>query len=75
MKTAISIPDEVFNQAETLAQTLGMSRSELYTQAIIAYLKDAQSSQITDKLNQVYAHQKSKLPDEIAQMQFSSLTI
>lgn len=75
MKTAISIPDNIFNQAETLAKTLGMSRSELYTKAITAYLKDAQSSQITDKLNQIYPHQESQLPDDIAQMQFSSLTV
>ncbi|MGK7946325.1 MAG: hypothetical protein AB4058_17840 [Microcystaceae cyanobacterium] len=75
MQTAISIPDNIFNQAEKLAQTLGISRSELYTQAITAYLKDTQSYQITDQLNQVYAHQNSNLPDEISQMQFSSLTV
>jgi len=38
MKTAISLPDPVFNQAEALAQQLGLSRSELYTRALQAYL-------------------------------------
>jgi hypothetical protein len=34
MKTAISIPDAIFEQAEELAQKQGLSRSELYTKAI-----------------------------------------
>ena len=34
MKTAISIPDEVFRSAERLAQRLGVSRSELYAKAV-----------------------------------------
>jgi metal-responsive CopG/Arc/MetJ family transcriptional regulator len=38
MKTAISLPDSVFAEAEALAQELGLSRSELYTQALQAYL-------------------------------------
>lgn len=33
MKTAISLPDSVFEEAEALAQKLGLSRSELYTNA------------------------------------------
>jgi hypothetical protein len=39
MKTAISIPDEVFEQAERAAKRLGMSRSELFTRAAIEFLK------------------------------------
>jgi metal-responsive CopG/Arc/MetJ family transcriptional regulator len=39
MKTAISLPDSVFEEAEALAQQLGLSRSELYTKALQAYLK------------------------------------
>jgi metal-responsive CopG/Arc/MetJ family transcriptional regulator len=38
MKTAISLPDSVFEEAEALAQQLGLSRSELYTKALQAYL-------------------------------------
>lgn len=34
MKTAISLPDSVFEEAEALAQQLGLSRSELYTKAL-----------------------------------------
>lgn len=39
MKTAISIPDEVFAEAERVARRLGMSRSELFTKAVQAYLQ------------------------------------
>jgi metal-responsive CopG/Arc/MetJ family transcriptional regulator len=39
MKTAISLPDPVFEEAESLAKQLGVSRSELYTKALKAYLR------------------------------------
>jgi hypothetical protein len=61
MKTAISLPDSVFEQAEALAQQLGMSRSELYTKALQAYLKRHNRDQILLKLNQVYATESSEL--------------
>lgn len=39
MKVAISLPDPVFNAAELLAQELCASRSQLYAQALSAYLE------------------------------------
>jgi hypothetical protein len=38
MKTAISIPDDVFADAERLARRLKKSRSELYSRAIREYI-------------------------------------
>lgn len=38
MKTAISIPDELFRRADKLARRLGKSRSRLYQDALAAYL-------------------------------------
>jgi predicted transcriptional regulator len=38
MKTAVSVPDEVFERAERLAQRLKVSRSELYSRALREYL-------------------------------------
>ncbi|WNZ25550.1 hypothetical protein HJG54_23675 [Leptolyngbya sp. NK1-12] len=73
MKTAISLPDSVFEQAEILAQQLGLSRSELYTKALQAYLKKYNRDQILLKLNQVYAKESSDLDPVIAKMQFMSL--
>ena len=39
MKTAISIPDDVFREAERAAKRLGMSRSELFSRAAVEFLK------------------------------------
>ncbi|MEB3336096.1 MAG: ribbon-helix-helix domain-containing protein [Leptolyngbyaceae bacterium] len=73
MKTAISLPDSVFEQAEALAKQLGVSRSELYTKALQAYLKRYNRDQILLKLNQVYAQESSELDPVMARMQFMSL--
>uniref|UniRef100_A0A7C3PLG3 ChpI protein n=1 Tax=Oscillatoriales cyanobacterium SpSt-418 TaxID=2282169 RepID=A0A7C3PLG3_9CYAN len=73
MKTAISLPDSVFEQAEALVQQLGLSRSELYTKALQAYLKRHNRDQILLKLNQDYATESSALDPVIARMQFMSL--
>ncbi|NJL22997.1 MAG: hypothetical protein HC895_22710 [Leptolyngbyaceae cyanobacterium SM1_3_5] len=73
MKTAISLPDSVFEEAEALAQQLGLSRSELYTKALQAYLKKYDRNQILHRLNQVYAQESSQLDPAMATMQFMSL--
>lgn len=39
MKTAISIPDQVFAQAEQIARRNGISRSELFTKAVLHYIE------------------------------------
>jgi len=61
MKTAISIPDPVFRAAEEAAQRLSISRSELYTKAVEAFLHAQLSSDITQRLNEVYATESSEI--------------
>lgn len=39
MKTAVSIPDPIFEAAEAMSKRLGLSRSELYARALQAYFK------------------------------------
>lgn len=73
METAISLPDSVFEEAEALAQQLGLSRSELYTKALKAYLQKYNRKQILHKLNQVYSQESSELDPVIVEMQFMSL--
>jgi metal-responsive CopG/Arc/MetJ family transcriptional regulator len=73
MKTAISLPDSVFQEAEALARQLGLSRSELYTNAIRAHLDKYKNDQILQRLNQVYAEESSALDPIMAGMQFLSL--
>ena len=54
MKTAISIPDEIFEQAERLAKTRGWSRSELYANAVSAFVNSERFSGVREKLDAVY---------------------
>ncbi len=61
VKTAISIPDEVFQAAEELAERLGMSRSELYATAVAEYVAALRSRGVTARLNEVYAEHSSSL--------------
>ena len=51
MKTAISIPDEVFSQADALARELKQSRSQLYTRAVREYVARHSSDSVTDALD------------------------
>jgi Arc/MetJ family transcription regulator len=47
MKTAISVPDPLFRQAEREAKRLGVSRSELFTRALRDYLGTRRDAAIT----------------------------
>jgi HSP90 family molecular chaperone len=56
MKTAISLPDRIFFEAEETAQILGISRSALYLNALTEYLKKNNRKNLTKKLNEVYGN-------------------
>nr|AGS51716.1 ChpI protein [uncultured bacterium contig00037] len=58
MKTAISLPDNVYFEAEETAQNMGISRSALYLNALTEYLKRNNRKNITKKLNEVYGNDK-----------------
>lgn len=73
MKTAISIPDQVFDAAETLAHRLGVSRSELYAKAVEAFVKQHRNQGVTDKLNKVYSSESNSLDDDYYTLQHCSL--
>jgi len=53
MKTAISLPDEIFEEAERLARRLKKSRSELYREALAEYVARHDSEAITEAMNRV----------------------
>ena len=54
MKTAISIPDAIFEEAERLAKIRGWSRSELYANAVSAYVNSERFLGVREKLDAVY---------------------
>ena len=53
MKTAVSIPDEVFEQADRLAKQLKTSRSHLYSRALKEFLSRHAPDEVTDAMNRV----------------------
>jgi len=61
MKTAVSIPDDVYEQAERTARQLGVPRSRLITQALREFLRNHEASQVTQRLNEVIEETR---PDE-----------
>ena len=54
MKTAVSLPDSLFEAAEQLARQLGKSRSQLYAEALREYLERRRDEDITRRLNEIY---------------------
>ena len=53
MKTAVSIPDEVFRAAEQHARRARTSRSRLYTAALSEYLARHAPDEVTEAMNRV----------------------
>jgi metal-responsive CopG/Arc/MetJ family transcriptional regulator len=73
MKVAISLPDDVFEAGEHLARQLGLSRSQLYADALSAYLSARGAAAVTAKLNAVYSKKSSKVDDGFAHLQLKCL--
>ncbi|HEV8345538.1 MAG TPA: ribbon-helix-helix protein, CopG family [Vicinamibacterales bacterium] len=55
MKTAVSIPDEIFEKAERLARRAKRSRSELFAAALAEYVARHSPDEVTDAMNRVCA--------------------
>jgi metal-responsive CopG/Arc/MetJ family transcriptional regulator len=73
MKTAVSLPDELFRQAEATARRLRVSRSELYAKAIAEFLNRQDGKSITERLNDVYSRQSAKINPGLHRAQLKSL--
>jgi metal-responsive CopG/Arc/MetJ family transcriptional regulator len=53
MKTAISVPDDTFEQATKRAEELGISRSEFFARAARRYLDELSSRSLTRQIDEV----------------------
>ncbi len=75
MKTAVSIPDRVFESAEQLAARLGVSRSQLYARALAALVEKHREDLITSRLNDLYgpSGEESSLDRGVSNLQGRSL--
>lgn len=76
MKTAISIPDPIFEAAEKLARRLGISRSQLYSKAVDSLVEKYRYSGVTEQLDVVYSvnPEAGRLEQEVEELQSRSLT-
>lgn len=63
MKTAISLPDDLFQAADALAQRTGRSRSQLYADALAEYVARHDEDRVTQRLNEVCAEVGGGAPD------------
>jgi metal-responsive CopG/Arc/MetJ family transcriptional regulator len=61
MKTAISIPDELFTLAEITAKKLGIPRSQLFARALEEFIENHSNQSITEKLNKIYPNTSEHL--------------
>jgi len=74
MKTAISIPDPLFEAAEQMAKRLGVSRSELFQRAVQEFLREHREAGVTEALNAVYSEEDSgRLDPVLEQLQLASM--
>ena len=55
MKTAVSIPDEVFEKVERLARRAGRSRSEVFSAALAEYVARHAPDEVTEAMDRVWA--------------------
>ena len=55
MKTAISVPEAVFREAEAYARRANTSRSQLYSQAVAEYLARHTADAVTEAIDEVCA--------------------
>ena len=63
MKTAISIPDKLFQRAEELAHRLGKSRSQIYQEALAEYVARREPEAVTVALDELVAQLDGNLDD------------
>jgi len=73
MKTAISIPDDVFAAAEAAARRTGMSRSQLFVEAVKLFLRKQGDRGVTERLDEVYGRAESKLDPALSAMQTATI--
>lgn len=73
MKTAISLPDTLFKQAEATARKLKVTRSQLYASAIKEFLDRRKADAITEKLNEVYSREPAEIDPALYRAQLRAI--
>jgi predicted transcriptional regulator len=63
MKTAVSVPDDLFARADQFAKYTQRSRSEVYSSALREYLARHEADAVTAAMNRVLAEDPEEGPD------------
>jgi len=74
MKVAVSVPDRIFEAAERLAKQRCVPRSQIFAEALSAYVESRSAEAITSKLNEIYGQEESAVDSGLAQAQLESLS-
>jgi metal-responsive CopG/Arc/MetJ family transcriptional regulator len=69
MKTAVSIPDQLYEDADRLAKRLGLTRSALYTRALRRMLEQEDDATVTAALDELYATEDSRMDPVLKELQ------
>lgn len=73
MKTAISLPDHLYNDAEKTAKSLGIPRSQLFAKALEEYISKYKRGEVTEKLNEIYGKMETGTGVNIADIEPASV--
>jgi metal-responsive CopG/Arc/MetJ family transcriptional regulator len=73
MKTAVSLPEDLFRSAEAAARKLRVSRSQLYAAAIREFLERRQANSVTARLDEIYSKEPARLDPAMNFAQLQSL--
>lgn len=68
MKTAVSIPDDIFLRADALARALGKSRSQVYREALAEYLLRRDRQSVTSSMDAVVEEIGTELDPWVAEI-------
>jgi metal-responsive CopG/Arc/MetJ family transcriptional regulator len=73
MKIAISVPDSTFEAAERVSKQLGMSRSQLFSRAVEAFVKEHRGVDVREALAALYGSEPSAIDPVIDELQAEAL--
>lgn len=74
MKVAVSVPDNIFEAAERMAKQRSVPRSQIFSEALAAYIESRGSEAVTSQLNEVYGKQQVSIDSGLAQAQLDSIS-
>jgi hypothetical protein len=73
VKTAVSIPDDVFAAAEETAHRLGVSRSGLYARALAEFVARHRGLGVSEALDSVYGEEDARVDEALSRMQAATI--